>query len=130
MGFLFVSLVLVTIAAGIVAVAALTFSLLDANTDSLRIAGLCTLVALAAGFGASLAYSTDQATWRPDGAIVRTIFSEGEDVMLLSKYGTVYRCVEQAECQDLEKGDHVTFEWLPGGSSVQGTPDARNVVKG
>ena len=68
--------------------------------------------------------------WRPDDAIVRTIFNEGEDVMLLSKYGIVYRCVEQAECQDPEKGDHVTFEWLPGGSSVQGTPDARNVVKG
>ena len=91
---------------------------------------VCTLVALTAGYGAGLAYSTDQATWRPDDAIVRTVFNENEDVMLLTKYGTVYRCVEQAECQDLEKGDHVTFEWLPGGSSVPDTPDARKVVKG
>ena len=128
--FLFVLLALAAIAASIVAVGALTSSLLDANTDSLRIAGLCTLVALAAGYGAGLAYSTDQTTWRPDDAIVRTVFNENEDVMLLSKYGTVYRCVEQAECQDLEKGDHVTFEWLPGGSSVPDTPDARKVVKG
>ena len=83
MEFLFILLVFVTVATGIVAVGALVFSLLDGITDH-----------------------------------------------LLSKYGTVYRCVEQAECKDLEKGDHVTFEWLPGGSSVQGTPDARKVVKG
>ena len=112
--------------------AALT--LFDAATEHdpapLLITFACAIIALGTGLGSTAAYNAYQTSWEDSSTIVRTVFNEGEDVMLLSKYGTVYRCVEQAECQDLEKGDHVTFEWLPGGSSVQGTPDARKVVKG
>ena len=130
MDFLISLLIAVAIVAGIIAVGTLLLSLLDGDTDYLLVAGACIVIAVAAGFGASAAHNLDQATWRPDDAIVRTIFNEGEDVMLLGKYGTVYRCTVAAECQDLEKGDHVTFEWLPGGSSIPDTPDARKVVKG
>ena len=113
-------------------VAALT--LFDAATERdpalLLITLACAIIALGTGLGSAAAYKTYQTTWKDSSAVVRTVFKEGEDVMLLTKDDTVYRCVEQAECQDLEKGDHVTFEWLPGGSSVPDTPDARNVVKG
>ena len=122
---------------GIVAFLATTgavVSLFDAAIERdpviLLITLVCAIVAIGTGLGSAAAYKTDQTTWKDSSAVVRTVFNEGEDVMLLSNYGTVYRCVEQAECQDLEKGDHVTFEWLPGGSSVPDTPDARNVVKG
>ena len=105
-------------------------AIVELDPEPLLITIVCVIVAFATGFGSAAAHNSYQTTWKDSSAIVRTVFNEGEDVMLLSNYGTVYRCVEQAECQDLEKGDHVTFEWLPGGSSVPDTPDARKVVKG
>ena len=120
---------IVAFLATIGAVAALFEAAIERDPALLLIALACAIVALGTGLGSTAAYNAYQTTWKDDSTVVRTVFNEGEDVMLLSKYGTVYRCVEQAECQDLEKGDHVTFEWLPGGSSVQDTPDARKVVK-
>ncbi|GEM_PF-6451180 len=126
------SILLGIVAALATAVAAL--ALFDAVTDHdpapLLITFVFAIIALGTGLGSISSYNAYQTSWKDSSTIVRTVFNEDEDVMLLSKYGTVYRCVEQAECQDLEKGDHVTFEWLPGGSSVPDTPDARKVVKG
>ena len=121
---------IVAFLATIVAALALFDAATERDPALLLITLVCAIAAAGAGLGSTFAYKAHQATWKDSSTIVRTVFNEGEDVMLLSKYGTVYRCVEQAECQDLEKGDHVTFEWLPGGSSVQDTPDARKVVKG
>ena len=122
---------------GIVAFLATTgavVSLFDAAIERdpviLLITHVCAIVAIGTGLGSAAAYKTDQTTWKDSSAVVRTVFNEGEDVMLLTKDDTVYRCVVPAECSKLEKGDHVTFQLLPGGSSVPGTPDVRKVVKG
>jgi hypothetical protein len=128
----FLSILLGGLAIVAVTAAALTTLMAAAARDPeyLLFTLVCVIFAAGMGLCSTLADKAHQTTWKDSSAVVRTVFNEGEDVMLLSKYGTVYRCVEQAECQDLEKGDHVTFEWLPGGSSVPDTPDARNVVKG
>ncbi len=130
MEILYILLGVVAGAAGVLAIVTFMMAIVELDPEPLLITLVCAIVAAGAGLGSTVAYKAHQTTWKDGSTVVRTVFNEGEDVMLLSKYGTVYRCVEQAECQDLEKGDHVTFEWLPGGSSVQGTPDARNVVKG
>ena len=120
------------VAGGATIVAAL--ALFDAATERdpalLLITLACAIIALGTGLGSAAAYNSYQTTWKDSSAVVRTVFNEGEDVMLLTKDDTVYRCVVPAQCSKLEKGDHVTFKQLPGGSSVPGTPDADQVVKG
>ena len=130
MEFLCILLGIVAGMATIVAAVTLFDAATERDPEILLVTFACAIISLGTGLGSTAAYNAHQTTWKDSSAVVRTVFNEGEDVMLLSKYGTVYRCVEQAECQDLEKGDHVTFEWLPGGSSVPDTPDARKVVKG
>ena len=130
MEILYILLGVVAGMAGVFAIVTFIMAIAELDSELLPITLVCTIIALATGFGSAAAYNSYQTTWKDGSTVVRTVFNEGEDVMLLSNYGTVYRCVEQAECQDLEKGDHVTFEWLPGDSSVPDTPDARNVVKG
>ena len=125
--------ILLGVVAGLATIVA-ALALFDAATERdpalLLIALACAIIALGTGLGSAAAYKAHQTTWKDSSAVVRTVFNEGEDVMLLTKDDTVYRCVVPAECSKLEKGDHVTFQLLPGGSSVPGTPDVRKVVKG
>ena len=112
------------------AVSAFVEAAIEHDPEFLLIALACAIIALGTGLGSAAAYKAHQTTWKDSSAVVRTAFNEGEDVMLLTKNGAVYRCVAPAQCSKLEKGDHVTFKLLPGGSSVPGTPDADQVVKG
>ena len=130
MELLYILLGVVAGMAGVLAIVTFMMAIVELDPEPLLITIVCVIVALATGFGSAAAYNSYQTTWKDSSAIVRTVFNEGEDVMLLTKYGTVYRCVTPAQCSKLEKGDHVTFRLLPGGSSVPGTPDADQVVKG
>lgn len=130
MEFAYILLGIVAGIAGVLAIVTFIMAIAELDSELLPITLVCTIIALATGFGSAAAYNSYQTTWKDSSAVVRTVFNEGEDVMLLTKYGTVYRCVVPAQCSKLEKGDHVTFKLLPGGSSVPDTPDARNVVKG
>lgn len=130
MEFLYILLGAVAGGATIVAALALFVAATERDPALLQITLACAFIALGTGLGSAAAYKTYQTTWKDSSAVVRTVFNEGEDVMLLTKNGAVYRCVAPAQCSKLVKGDHVTFKLLPGGSSVPGTPDADQVVKG
>ena len=130
MEFLYILLGVVAGMAGVLAIVTFMMAIVELDPEPLLITLVCVIVALGTGLGSTVAYKAHQTTWKDSSAIVRTVFNEGEDVMLLTKYGTVYRCVVPAQCSKLEKGDHVTFKLLPGGSSVPGTPDADQVIKG
>ena len=128
----FLSILLGGLAIVAVTAAALTTLMAAAARDPeyLLFTLVCVIFAAGMGLCSTLADKAHQTTWKDSSAIVRTVFNEGEDVMLLTKSGAVYRCVVPAQCSKLVKGDHVTFKQLPGGSSVPGTPDADQVVKG
>lgn len=81
-------------------------------------------------YGSHAALNRYNANWWAKDAVVRTVFTEADSTLMLTSGGTVYRCVTPSECSGLVKGDHVQFEMLPAGSSITGTPDARNVRKG
>ena len=130
MEFLSILLGVVAGMAGILAVVTFMMAIAELDPEPLLITLVCAIVAAGAGLGSTVAYKAHQTTWKDSSTVVRTVFNEGEDVMLLTKYGTVYRCVTPAQCDKLEKGDYVTFKLLPGGSSVPGTPDVDQVVKG
>lgn len=130
MEFLYILLSVVAFIAALGAGLALVAAAAERDPEFLLIALACAIIALGTGLGSAAAYKAHQTTWKDSSAVVRTVFNEGEDVMLLTKNGAVYRCVVPAQCSKLVKGDHVTFKLLPGGSSVPGTPDADQVVKG
>ena len=130
MELLYILLGVVAGGATIVAALALFVAATERDPALLQITLACAIIALGTGLGSAAAYKTYQTTWKDSSAVVRTVFNEGEDVMLLTKDDTVYRCVVPAECSKLVKGDHVTLEKLPGGSTIPGTPDIRKVVKG
>ena len=130
MELLYVLLGIVAGLATIVAALTLFDAAAERDPEILLVTLVCAIVALGTGLGSTVAYKAHQTTWKDSSTIVRTVFNEGEDVMLLTKNGAVYRCVAPAQCSKLVKGDHVTFKLLPGGSSVPGTPDADQVVKG
>ena len=130
MEFLSILLAVVAFVTAFGAVSAFVEAAIERDPEFLLIALACATIALGTGLSSAAAYKTHQTTWQKSDTIVRTVFNEGEDAMLLTKYGIVYRCVTPAQCSKLEKGDHVTFRLLPGGSSVPGTPDIDQVVKG
>ena len=130
MDLLYILLGVVAGMAGVFAIVTFVMAIAELDSELLAITLVCTIIALASGFGSAAAYNSYQTTWQGSDTIVRTVFNEGEDVMLLTKNGAVYRCVAPAECSKLVKGDHVTLEKLPGGSTIPGTPDVRKVVKG
>lgn len=115
---------------GIVGLMFLMFSILEGEPELLFITLIGAVVAVGCGFGASAAQNSYDSNWHAGDAIVRTVFTEDGNTMVLDNKGNVYHCVTASECSKLTKGDHVTFERLPKGSAVKDTADVRGVTKG
>ena len=117
-----------------VAIVVAIISILDAIGDSdpgmLFVTLVAIVVATACGFGANAAWGSYASNWHSEDAVVRTVFIEDGSTVLLTNKGSVYRCVDAAQCAKLVKGDHITFERLPKGSGIKDTADVRNVTKG
>ena len=108
----------------------LIFSIIEGAPELLFFTLVGAIVAVGCGFGSSAAQNSYDTNWHADDAVVRTVFTEDGNTMVLTNKGNVYRCVTASECSKLTKGDHVTFEQLPKGSAVKDIADVRSVTKG
>ena len=104
MEFLYILLSVVAFIAGVLAIVTFIMAIAELDSELLPITLVCTIIALASGFGSAAAYNSYQTAWQGSDTVVRTVFNEGEDVMLLTKDGAVYRCVVPAQCSKLVKG--------------------------